>query len=129
MIDLNQYIGKPFAWNARGPDAYDCWGLVRAVLGQYGIVVPDYLYAPQRPAAVADLVEYVAGSQPLWAPVEDPGVGDVIMMGTSPRLHHAGVFTEHGVIHTSLKTGVLIQPLHILQRTMYRCTRSYRWAG
>ena len=31
MKTLNDYIGKEYEDGARGPDKYDCWGLVRAI--------------------------------------------------------------------------------------------------
>ena len=126
MINLSQYIGKPFRWGARGPDAYDCWGLARSVMEQYGYKIPDYLYEPEDHAGIAKLVQYVEANNPLWVPTDDPIPGDLVMMGPTPRLQHAGVLTEEGLIHTSLRYGVLIQPL---RRTIYRCTRSYRWVG
>ena len=39
----DNYVGKPFVDGARGPDAYDCWGLVAAIyLEEYGITLPEY---------------------------------------------------------------------------------------
>lgn len=36
-------IGKPFAWGGRGPDVFDCYGIVRFVLQRTGVHIPDYL--------------------------------------------------------------------------------------
>ena len=41
MIDVSDLLGKPFAWGGRGPDAYDCWGLVVEVARRAGITLPD----------------------------------------------------------------------------------------
>jgi cell wall-associated NlpC family hydrolase len=128
-VDLTPWVGKPFAWFGRGPDHYDCWGLTREVLLAYGHDVPDYLYDASTPSAVADLVEYVKLSESPWKLVETPEPGDLVMMGATPRVHHAGVYTELGVIHTSERTGVLIQPMAALRRSLYRCVRFYRWAA
>lgn len=38
-IDL---IGRPFEFGARGPEAYDCWGLVMAVSRRFGRELPDF---------------------------------------------------------------------------------------
>jgi len=35
-------IGKPFEWGGRGPDKFDCYGLVRFLLGRNGVAIPDY---------------------------------------------------------------------------------------
>jgi hypothetical protein len=44
MTDINDLIGKPWRLGARGPDAYDCWGLVREVLQRMrpGLPLPDW---------------------------------------------------------------------------------------
>lgn len=37
------YIGKPFADGGRGPHAFDCWGLLRAIyFDQLGVDLPSY---------------------------------------------------------------------------------------
>ncbi|MCB5411323.1 C40 family peptidase [Pseudogemmobacter faecipullorum] len=38
-----QYIGIPFRDGGRGPDAYDCWGLLRRIYAdQLGVDLPCY---------------------------------------------------------------------------------------
>lgn len=35
------WVGRPFELGGRGPEAFDCWGLVRAaLLGQWGVELP-----------------------------------------------------------------------------------------
>ena len=43
-VDVNDLIGKPYRLGGRGPDAYDCWGLVREVLRRMlpGQALPDW---------------------------------------------------------------------------------------
>jgi cell wall-associated NlpC family hydrolase len=40
-IEVSDLLGKPFAWYARGPEAYDCWGLVLEVARRAGVYLPD----------------------------------------------------------------------------------------
>jgi len=40
-FDVSDLIGKPFAEDSTGPDAYDCWGLVTEVARRAGISFPD----------------------------------------------------------------------------------------
>jgi cell wall-associated NlpC family hydrolase len=39
---FDDLLGKPFSDFGRGPDTFDCWGLVIEVAGRLGIEVPDY---------------------------------------------------------------------------------------
>ena len=49
MAEYIDLIGKPFAFNGRGPDAYDCYGLMRELLRRDGIEVPDYDSPTRQP--------------------------------------------------------------------------------
>jgi cell wall-associated NlpC family hydrolase len=42
MIDYLDLIGVPFAYGGRGPDTYDCYGLVIELFRRQGVSVPDY---------------------------------------------------------------------------------------
>lgn len=40
---VSRYIGIPYSDGARGPDAYDCWGLVRLVMFErFGVELPRF---------------------------------------------------------------------------------------
>lgn len=41
MMKLDDLIGKPYKNNARGPNAFDCWGLVLEVMRRAGVYIPD----------------------------------------------------------------------------------------
>lgn len=48
-MQLRDVIGKPFEYGARGPDSYDCYGLVKHLLRELqGKDVPDYLSPDDR---------------------------------------------------------------------------------
>ena len=38
---MNDLIGKPYKENGRGPDGYDCYGLILTVCHRLGIDLPD----------------------------------------------------------------------------------------
>ncbi len=40
-MNLCDLIGKPYQSGARGPNAFDCWGLVMEVSKRAGVVLPD----------------------------------------------------------------------------------------
>jgi cell wall-associated NlpC family hydrolase len=115
MIWAGHYVGKPFRDGGRGPDAYDCWGLVRAVYRDVlGIDLPAY-----GEISAADLLrvrrEIAAGSvsEP-WHPVPVPRALDVCVMRLpTGRGHgHVGVMVDAGtVLHAEGRCGVAMEPV------------------
>lgn len=43
MIQYADLIGKPFEFGGRGPDKYDCYGLVMEMYRRQGIELPDFI--------------------------------------------------------------------------------------
>jgi hypothetical protein len=41
MIFLNDLIGKPFRYGAKGPDFYSCYGILMEVYKRFGIAIPE----------------------------------------------------------------------------------------
>lgn len=122
------YIGKPFSWYGRGPDAYDCYGLARAALADFGILLPNYEYQENDHDGISTLIVAMSAT-PQWLPVEDPQPGDAVLLGHTPaRFHHLGVMTEEGILHTTPQTGAILQSLAQVRRGVFRNVRAYRWA-
>lgn len=42
MIEYSDLIGIPFEYGGRGPDSYDCYGLLMELHKRQGKIVPDY---------------------------------------------------------------------------------------
>jgi cell wall-associated NlpC family hydrolase len=128
IVDIAPFIGRPYRIGARGPDAYDCWGLVRAALGGAGLVLPDY-QAIDRAAIDASVAEQARSGA--WQPVSDPCPGDLLLLGPAPRrLWHIGLCTSAGVLHTTPSTGACVQPLAVLRRSLlWRHVDAFRWVG
>ena len=98
------YVGKPFELGARGPTAFDCWGLVRSIyndildieLPGYGEIDASDLRRVTR--------QMIAGrdAEP-WKMVLEPQEFDVVVMGryTSRFPGHVGIMIDdHRVLHT-----------------------------
>lgn len=117
-------IGTPYARGARGPDAYDCWGLVCAE--RPDIPVLARYTATDRAAMPRHIEEERLTGQ--WLRVWPPAPGDIVLMGTNRRLHHAGIAVAGGIKHTTDRTGALVQSLTAL-RQVYAHMEAYRWAG
>lgn len=110
---LQDLIGLPFIDGGRGPDGYDCWGLVREVYARCGIPLRDYKLSCYDAAGFSERAE---AERPRWlrhmeekAPV--PSV--VAIRLNSPNISHVGVYIGGGkFIHTREKTGVCIERLN-----------------
>jgi len=50
-VMLAEFLGKPYEAGATGPDAYDCYGLVRAFCARLGVTLPEIgAVGPEGPA-------------------------------------------------------------------------------
>jgi len=87
------YVGLPYRDKGRGPDAFDCWGLVRAVLADvFHAELPDYADAYTDAAdrdSVAAAVQ--AGLREGWQRVASPREGDLLILRVAGRPWHCAV--------------------------------------
>ena len=133
---IEEVRGKPFQWGARGPGAFDCWGLVLHVLYRLGKTgMPDW-EPPVEVEGVArvlqrqqKLAQDAAHLPPGWIKVDTPAPGDIVAMGTTPLATHAGVWTPFGVLHVSEGMGVIVSSLRYLQTVRLQVHGYYRWEG
>ena len=106
-----ELIGKRFATGTSGPDSFDCWGLVTWVYArQYGVVLPEYpLGRNYRPDMAATIAE-VLGEQ-TWERIEKPVDGCAVVMGSSQRYHHVGIYlaVDGGLILHATRPQVIAQ--------------------
>jgi cell wall-associated NlpC family hydrolase len=122
-------VGKPFQWGARGPDAYDCWGLVTAALQGVGLPVPPDLMKAED--GVKDTTRTLESeiATPLWVRQGTPQPGDVVALSTHRLIHHLGLWTPWGVLHTLERCGAVVNQLTQLRMMGYSRIEFYRWAG
>ncbi len=107
-------VGKPFARDARGPDAYDCLGLVIEVTRRNGFAVPEY----------ASTSEELARQQHegLLGPcrrVERAEPGCVVLLrSTHATGRHLGIMIDRWrMIHASEDAGQAV--IETLQRSLW----------
>lgn len=121
MVSYGDLIGKPFAWKARGPDAYDCYGLVEELSRRMGLKVPDYL----SPTVHEDIAALIGRSIPYWTPcAEEPGaVATIRVLHSTPEgmktlVSHVGMVLPHErLIHSWQRSGgVCVEPLEPWRR-------------
>lgn len=125
LLDL---IGKPYQLGARGPDAYDCWALVRHVeRGLYGRDLPDISAESTDPRALAAIFRSHAERR-RWVEVERPLDGAVVLMARLERPFHCGVYLEEapsaGVLH-AWHPRVVFERLDILTASGWGCLRYF----
>lgn len=129
-MNIDAFVGLPYQEGARGPDAYDCYGLVAAVLkAARGLDLPDWHADASGPqsasrAISAALAGEVSGGRSV--PVETPDDYDVAIVGSNHRPHHVGVYYQCGVLHASRAFGSAWQPLARF-KMLYPRTEFYRW--
>ncbi len=111
------YLGKPFQACAHGPDAYDCWGLLRDVYKNiFNIHIPYITIPPQHQRSKR--IASAAQSQP-WAPSPQPQHAHVALF-TKPQKNkkipeHIGIILIPNsvplILHAVFPQGVVCEPL------------------
>lgn len=119
-----KYIGKPWRPAARGPEAFDCWGLVMAVYREcLGIELPEFNIDPRDRIAAARAID--AGPMlPIWQRLEKPEHLCAVGMG-GKILSHVGVYlSDEGgmVLHAVDRCAVVADSMSAV-KTLYRFNR------
>ncbi|WP_205169122.1 NlpC/P60 family protein [Burkholderia sp. LMG 13014] len=124
--DINQYVGLRWAAGARGPDAFDCWGLLRHLQAEhFGISIPD---VPGFGEAARDLYHERMSSH-AWEIVSFPfhGAGVLMRGGDDP---HVGVWLDlegGGVLHSMEGVGVIWSSRASLRMLSFSRMKFYRF--
>ncbi|WP_028449702.1 C40 family peptidase [Chitinibacter tainanensis] len=92
FIDL---IGVPFEYKGRGPDTFDCYGLLRELYRRQGHDIPDYI-SPTDGARISALF---ANQLVLWREVE-PEPGAAVLIRVPGNMHCGMLIDRHRFIHT-----------------------------
>ena len=121
-------LGKPYRHLARGPDAYDCYGLLLEVFRRRGIVIRDYTYTRNVPGRV-DLMNGVIPTY--WRRTEiKPGAALLFHQSGDPA--HCGMALDlDRFIHASAGFGqVLVNRLSDQQPAFRRLlVGAYEYKG
>lgn len=126
-IEANAYIGRPWIDGARGPDAFDCWGLLRWIEDKhFGLMLPDL---PALPDETRNLYreQIETGA---WTVIDQPvhGSGALLRGGDRP---HVGVFLDidgGGVLHAQEGVGVMFTAKQQLRMMGYPRASWYRFS-
>ena len=104
MLDRSLWldlIGLPFKHRGRGPDAYDCYGLVLEIHERQGIILFDTGY----PDSQRDQARLVSGHLHRWRKIE-PQSGAVLLFRQGLIGNHVGVqIDDERFIHATESFG------------------------
>lgn len=118
-------VGTPFRWKGGGAGGLDCWQLVQEATRRLGLPVPpDYDYQ-----VISDVEGVIQAEKeaPQWVRQDSPQPGDVVGLSSRERLHHIGILTPYGILHTTRKLGACIMPEASLRSSGYQRIEYYRW--
>lgn len=128
-----QYIGLPWEPGAQGPDAFNCWGLVRHVqLQHFGRELPLIGVDEQDIQAVnAAFSTHAEFSR--WQQVGAPVEGDcVISKGAPDKPDHVGIYVEAGggrILQSVCGAGVIAAPMRAMRMLGWQHIEYWRFAG
>lgn len=114
-VILNDLIGKPFVRGARGPNEFDCHGLVIEVFKRYGIDFPDVNIAQMAVEEVTKLldekIDYHINVLKDWKRIIEPDPPClVVIKGDFKFANHLGVCIGDGkFIHSKEGSGVCVE--------------------
>lgn len=128
--ELSCLIGLPWVAGARGPEAYDCWGLFLHVQRRhFDRDLPEIPIDPDNLRAVLDAFNGHPERQ-RWQKVDRPIAGDAVLMRQSRYPVHIGVWLDidgGGVLHAVRHAGVVFQTLAALDAHGWRIEGYYRF--
>jgi len=111
-------LGKPWVAGGRGPNEFDCYGLLWWVRKKYfGQTLPDF--AGASPSSMGGLKEYFETGLQEWQSIREPIEGCGVALSRKWRfIHHCGVYTSANrglVVHAPDGGKVVAQTLQGLR--------------
>jgi cell wall-associated NlpC family hydrolase len=122
------YLGLPWVSGQDGPDAFDCWGLVRYVQKQhYG---RDLSAIHVDADDVRAVVNAFNGNDERnrWHAVDAPTDGDCLLLSQSKEPTHVGVWLDvdgGGLLHAVKGTGVVFSSAANIRLMGYNILGAY----
>lgn len=107
MTCITDLIGVKFEYGGRGPDSYDCYGLVMECFRRFhGVELPEMRWC-RNFAKNAVYMREEAERSGRWVRLDEPRVGAVCLMNVRGFGAHVGFLHKpHWFLHTLEETGV-----------------------
>lgn len=128
-------LGKPFAWGARGPDSFDCLGVVYEVLSRAGIAVPFEVEGYGADARAAEKSFRASEDRaPGWVLVGHRAgsatrIGDVIYCSARDDDHHVSVVVSDRIPRIALTISARRRVHAVRAAELRNVIAVYRVAG
>lgn len=123
-----EFIGKKWVQHARGPDEFDCWGLLIWVYRKrYGVELPDVPGADLKTFFRLMNAEFKAPT--VWTEVKKPFEGCGVALGGTEFYHHVGLWLDVDgglVLHSASQKNITAQSLRGLQASGMRRFAFYK---
>ncbi len=125
------YLGKPWVSGKQGPDAFDCWGLVRYVQSRhYSRELPSINVDADNVRAV--IKEFTSNDERnRWHAVASPQDGDCLLLSQSKEPTHVGIWIDvdgGGLLHAVKGAGVIFTTPTNIKNMGYNILGAYRCA-
>lgn len=107
-------FGLPFEERARGPHAFDCWGVVIYAQEKCGRRAKSYTdaYSDTSFKARHDIDALIAAEKAQWKAVKHVDIGDVFECALAGKSVHVAVACGGGrALHVREKAGVVIEEI------------------
>lgn len=90
QVDYNDLIGAPFKFGGRGPEEFDCYGLVMEAARRNDRCLPDFGWATGK-----DMIAAMMGATlPQWEEI-DSRPGAVVLIRIGRHVSHVGYQIDH----------------------------------
>ncbi|MDX5412901.1 MAG: C40 family peptidase [Rhodobacterales bacterium] len=125
MTCFNDLIGVEFEYGGRGPESFDCWGLVQECHRRWhGIELPDYRSSSNRSENAAVMA---AEGKRLWTQLPEIEPGAVLLL-------RVGRFGSHvGFAHSRTRFLQALEGFGVMESRVSRFERqiigAYRYVG
>lgn len=124
MANLAELVGTPFEYGGRGPDSFDCYGLVMHIMKEkHGLDIPDFRSVSDQAAIMA----MAAVGLQSWERTSER-TGSIAVFRIGRFISHCGyMLDDMRMIHTWDKSGgVVIERVDSWQQ---RTVGFYRYVG
>lgn len=111
---------------ARGPEAFDCFGLFAELCRRSGTPIPDHPTPADRKQCQIEINNFFDAC---WQRLDTPEVGCAVALRFGPWVSHLGMVLEGGkFIHANQIAGVTVESLDDAQWCR-RIAGFYRYGG
>lgn len=119
-------LDKPYKDGERGPDKYDCYGLVMEMYQRSGVTIPNY---PTMDTPEANAIALLSAAENEWVKLPGAAARCAVTLLMPPDHVHIGFMLDRfEFIHTLRGRGVGVDDIRDPQWKK-RITGFYQWSG